>query len=544
MIFETYAALVRAHPITSAMVQFALLGTLGELASRWVSARRLHWPFTARTAALKALGWAALAVCIKYAFSGFTAFVEGLVSHGLLPRLGAFGTALAVSVSMNLQFGPFLVIVHRLIDNAIDGTANWARLDKALITLLWFWIPAHTATFLLPPDFRVGLAALWSLALGVLLGFYARPARPLRLRRPLCAAVFFAASWAAAEPAPPQNLGVFAPSRLKSVLGQDGVTPMPVRTPDGRALLLWTFGDTILGGWKGPVATTATVNFGDAADMKAMPPNTAAWTAVPSSAAGLAALDFKFFTEGGEVSQPVPYLEGEDPFVKRLWAAGGAQVKNTAYVYYMDIDLEREKGPLAFRPRGTGLAKARIGEDFPEGGLSFERVKGFSLPGVIAGDGVVARRGRLYLAARAARAGDENFDALCFLRVKASRVEDPAAYEYLRPSGRWGKGPPALLFDDMGGEVSLSWDEPRKEYSVFYMSSREQAVKFMSFRDFKSLPRGAAARAVYSPPAKPGRLYYSAKEVWRDEDAVHVIYMDPSIYQPILVSFSRAGLYP
>jgi hypothetical protein len=177
VIFETYAALVRAHPITSAMAQFAVLGTLGELAARWVSARRLHMPFTARTAALKALGWAALAVCIKYAFSGFTAFVEGLVSHGLLPRLGPFGTALAVSVSMNLQFGPFLVIVHRLIDNAIDGTANWARLDKALLSLLWFWVPAHTVTFLLPPDFRIGLAALWSLALGVILGFYARPAR-------------------------------------------------------------------------------------------------------------------------------------------------------------------------------------------------------------------------------------------------------------------------------------------------------------------------------------------------------------------------------
>ena len=175
MILESYAELVRAHPIPSAMAQFALLGTLGELASRWVGARRIHMPFTARTTAWKALGWAALAVCIKYAFTGFTAFVEGLAAHGLLPRLDAFGTALAVSVSMNLQFGPFLVIAHRLIDNAIDGAPNWANLDKALLSLLWFWVPAHTVTFLLPPDFRIGLAALWSLALGVILGFYARP---------------------------------------------------------------------------------------------------------------------------------------------------------------------------------------------------------------------------------------------------------------------------------------------------------------------------------------------------------------------------------
>lgn len=342
----------------------------------------------------------------------------------------------------------------------------------------------------------------------------------------------------------PENLGVFAPSRLEAVLGQDGVTPVPVRTPDGRAFLFWTFGDTILGDWKGPVVTTATVNFTDAADMKAMPPNAAAWTVVPSSAAPLAALRFNFFSKDGKPSQPIPYLDGENPFIKRLWAAGGAQVKKDLYVYFMDIDLERDKGPMAFRPLGTGLARTRIGKDFPPSDISFERVKGFNLPGFIAGDGVVERNGYLYLASRAARAGDENFNALCFLRVKKSRVEDASAYRRLLPSGKWGRGGPALFFDDMGGEVSLTWDPARKEYTVFYMSSREQAVKMMTFRDFADLPRGAAAKAVYVPPAKPGHLFYSAKEIWRDEKRVHVIYMDPSVYQPVLVSFGRDDLYP
>ncbi len=342
----------------------------------------------------------------------------------------------------------------------------------------------------------------------------------------------------------PENLGVFAPSRLEAVLGQDGVTPIPVRTPDGRNFLFWTFGDTILGDWKGPVVTTATVNFNDAADLKAMPPNAAAWTIVPPSSSSLAALKFNFFMNDGKVSQPIPYLEGEDPFVKRLWAAGGAQAKNALYVYFMDIELEREKGPMAFRPLGTGLAKAKIGTDFPPAAISFERLKGFNLPGFIAGDGVVERKGHLYLAARAARAGDANFDALCFLRVRKSRVEDASAYQRLLPSGKWGRGDPALFFDDMGGEVSLTWDPARKEYTVFYMSSREQSVKMMIFRDFADLPRGAAAKPVYAPPPKPGHLYYSAKEIWRDEKRVHVIYMDPAVYQPVLVSFDRDYLYP
>ena len=171
---EWYVSIVKAHPITSAMAQFAVLGTLGEVLSKWLGARRIFSPFGPRATLLRMLGWAALAVCIKYAFTGFISFVDGLVSHGLLPELSSAGRAFAVSLSMNLQFGPFLVIAHRLIDNAIDGRPNWAGLDKGLLSLLWFWVPAHTVTFLLPPDFRIGLAALWSLALGVILGFYAR----------------------------------------------------------------------------------------------------------------------------------------------------------------------------------------------------------------------------------------------------------------------------------------------------------------------------------------------------------------------------------
>ncbi len=170
---DSYAALVRQHPLLSAIVQFAVLGTLGEAAAAWMRERRFFSPFPPRVALLKALGWAALAVCIKYAFAGFTAFVAGLSAKGLLPaQLGLFAFAFAVSLSMNLQFGPFLVIVHRLIDNAIDGRRNWTGIDRALLSLLWFWVPAHTVTFMLPEDFRIGLAAVWSLALGIILGFY------------------------------------------------------------------------------------------------------------------------------------------------------------------------------------------------------------------------------------------------------------------------------------------------------------------------------------------------------------------------------------
>ena len=169
-----YIELVKAYPIATAMAQFAVLGTLGEVLSKCLAGRRVFFPFGARGTLLRMLGWAFLAVCIKYAFTGFVAFVDGLSAHDLLPEAGAAGRAFAVSLSMNLQFGPFLVIVHRLMDNAIDGRSSWANLDKGLLSLLWFWVPAHTITFLLPLELRIGLAAVWSVALGLILGWYNR----------------------------------------------------------------------------------------------------------------------------------------------------------------------------------------------------------------------------------------------------------------------------------------------------------------------------------------------------------------------------------
>ncbi len=169
-----YVKLVTAHPILTAMAQFAVLGTLGEVVSKWLIARKLFMPFDTKTTLLKMLEWSLLAVCIKYAFVGFNGFVDSLTAHSLLPELSKLGRAFAISVTMNLQFGPFLVIAHRLLDNLIARKSNWSGLDKALLSLIWFWIPAHTFTFVLAKPFQIGMAALWSVALGLILGFYNR----------------------------------------------------------------------------------------------------------------------------------------------------------------------------------------------------------------------------------------------------------------------------------------------------------------------------------------------------------------------------------
>ena len=169
-----YIGIVKAHPILTAMIQFAILGTLGDIISKWIIQRRIFAPFDLGTILLKMVEWALLAVCIKYAFVGFNGFVDSLIEHKLLPQMNIFGRAFAISTTMNLQFGPFLVIMHRLLDNTIVRKRNWDNLDKSLLSLLWFWVPAHTITFILPKPFQIGLAALWSVVLGIILGFYNR----------------------------------------------------------------------------------------------------------------------------------------------------------------------------------------------------------------------------------------------------------------------------------------------------------------------------------------------------------------------------------
>ena len=100
-------------------------------------------------------------------------FTRALLEHGFLPSVfgSGIGWAFAVSVLTNIFFGPQMMFFHRLEDNLILWKWNLKGMTTAWWTLLWFWIPAHTLTFALPPAFQIGLAALWGVVLGFILGF-------------------------------------------------------------------------------------------------------------------------------------------------------------------------------------------------------------------------------------------------------------------------------------------------------------------------------------------------------------------------------------
>ncbi len=171
---KIYVDWVHSMPIVSSMIQFAILGTLGEVISKWVIRKSFKYPFGFFLTLWKMIVWAILAVGIKYAFKGHVAMVEALETAKMLPPLSNFGKALAISVSLNTQFGLLLVIMHRVLDNLVEKHKNWRNLDKGFYALLWFWVPAHTLTFMLSEPYRIGLAAVWSVALGLILGFFNR----------------------------------------------------------------------------------------------------------------------------------------------------------------------------------------------------------------------------------------------------------------------------------------------------------------------------------------------------------------------------------
>lgn len=173
-----YLDWVKHNMLVSAFVQFAVLGSLGEVAGELAARRRPSARIHEWT--LKALVWGLLGICVKYAFKGFSGFVDALVSQRLLPA--AFGKdggstlvrAFGLSFFMNAQFGPLLMFLHRSTDNLITRSRGYAGIKSSLMTLAWFWLPAHTLTFSLPADLQIGVAALLSVALGIIMGFTKR----------------------------------------------------------------------------------------------------------------------------------------------------------------------------------------------------------------------------------------------------------------------------------------------------------------------------------------------------------------------------------
>lgn len=176
------------YPYLMGFAKFVLLATMGELLALRIS--KGAWKKPAGLLP-KAAAWGIVGLLVVLMFTLFSGGVAEAADKGLLPvgrgSLRTFLLAFWTSAIMNVTFGPVFMAAHRVSDAYIEARASGRtpRLAEIVAGVDWrlfisfvvgrtiplFWIPAHTVAFLLPPEYRVLMAAVLSIALGAILSW-------------------------------------------------------------------------------------------------------------------------------------------------------------------------------------------------------------------------------------------------------------------------------------------------------------------------------------------------------------------------------------
>lgn len=189
---QIFISVTKAHPYAMGFVKFAVLATMGELLTIRIAMGEWKKP---AGVIYRAIIWGLIGILIVLMFEVFSSGVTAAVSKGLLWSddgfAGKIWAAFWISTIMNFAFAPAFMTLHRITDTYIDficgenvppgdvklsdviARIDWQGLVSFVVvkTIPFFWIPAHTVTFLLPPEYRVLMAAYLSIALGAILAY-------------------------------------------------------------------------------------------------------------------------------------------------------------------------------------------------------------------------------------------------------------------------------------------------------------------------------------------------------------------------------------
>lgn len=181
---EEFEAATRAWPYPMGLAKIALLGTMGEMLGGKIATGR--WRVAGIRLWQRVIVWGFLGIVFTAVFPLFSFGVEGLLDKGLLPGKGiGLLAAFWKSAFMNILFAFPMMVFHRVTDTLIDRGQlfscwplvevfvgiDWKNMLRVVgAACIWFWIPAHTMTFALPPEYRVMSAALLAIVLGAILG--------------------------------------------------------------------------------------------------------------------------------------------------------------------------------------------------------------------------------------------------------------------------------------------------------------------------------------------------------------------------------------
>ena len=176
---ETFIHLTTTFPLQMGFIKLALLATFGE----FLKLRRKtgEWDFSDWVP--KGVVWGFYGVWFAIVFPLMAAGTIAIIEKGLWPDFGWMFTAFSISLFMNVLalYAWPMMVSHEYFNTVIKQrklislSEFGEKLDKKFwfgfipITVIVFWVPAHTITFMLPEEFRVLMAALLSIALGFIL---------------------------------------------------------------------------------------------------------------------------------------------------------------------------------------------------------------------------------------------------------------------------------------------------------------------------------------------------------------------------------------
>ncbi|MCX8124090.1 MAG: DUF4185 domain-containing protein [Spirochaetes bacterium] len=306
--------------------------------------------------------------------------------------------------------------------------------------------------------------------------------------------------------------GVFAPSRLAYVKGQDGCTPIDF----DKQYTMWTFGDTITD--------------------DGMISNSLAFTQKVTTH-NVAQLQFSYYQERGKIVQFIKNEAGEDPARDRLWAFDGIRIGDTVYVYFAHVYIHDAAAPLSFTMKESSLAYWKVPFKWQIGNkIQFIRKKNMFTGNVPAFGASVLESGNFVYVV--GHISEKNKSGIVIARVDKNSIIDQSQYEFLQGDSNWNNRLDSAirLYGDVAGECSLSYDDGLQSFCMVYCQLFTGNIIVCMSKTVEGLPT-AQKYTVYMPPRLQGSsmMYYSAKAIAHDSNQWYIVYMNPMDYQPYLI---------
>lgn len=182
---EIFKSLSSEHMYIMGFIKFALLATVGECIATRLTLKRWILP---QKIFERAFIWGIIGAILALILKIYSMGIVYTMENNILPGgSSVFLKALYTSFIMNYSFGIVMMGFHKMTDKNIEIKSrgekassvseisrqiDWTSFINFTVmkTIPFFWVPAHTITFMLPPEYQIVMAAYLSVALGIILG--------------------------------------------------------------------------------------------------------------------------------------------------------------------------------------------------------------------------------------------------------------------------------------------------------------------------------------------------------------------------------------